>query len=662
MKLGTVLTVLTVIATAMAVLFVLHEGTDSSSAEIIDEGQCGPAAYYRFDSDGTLEIYGSGEMYNYIDIELPPWYDYRADVKKVVIGDSITHLGYRAFSGCPNLRELTIPITLNSVSSDSDCAFLLSTYIKKINFTCGKDGYGFNYSAYEGSNSWYQNTPWYMSRDYLEEINFADGIIHIGNDAFRELNLTKIVLPDSVTSLGHHTFFNCTKLTDLTIPISLNPYDSVDYPAFHGCTAIENVTFTKGNGIPFDYCTSKWWGPCQHTDLAPWNMNSGIAKKIVISDDVTDMGQYMFYNTNIKELTIPISADCAKSGAFITGDDYDSLKNVTITKGTGIGSSSNESYYKYNPWNRASNIETLTIEEGVTNIAAETFYYVHADKVVLPNSLTTLGRNVFGEYTSIPECVVKELTLPIDLDVVVTDDYQYWAFCGISGIEKITFTPGYTGRGCDYSAYSGSDCWYKHTPWYICRDTLKEIVFKDGIVHIGSDAFRELNITSLILPDSMQCLDNHAFYQCTKLRYVSIPITLDSTYSAKYPAFDQCNAISILKLTAGRNGIGFDYTGYMPFWCGLSLKSISFDSGISYIGAHTLDGYRFVGPDGGSLEPVAANLSGHLFAGSDGVMYQKDCASGDPVSAVMSDPVMMSDKISVPVSVACIRAGTGLCA
>ena len=34
-----------VIASAMAVMFVLHSETDSSSAEITDYGRCGPDAY-----------------------------------------------------------------------------------------------------------------------------------------------------------------------------------------------------------------------------------------------------------------------------------------------------------------------------------------------------------------------------------------------------------------------------------------------------------------------------------------------------------------------------------------------------------------------------------------------------------------------------------------
>ncbi len=78
---------------------------------------CGPNAYYQHYTDGSLYIVGSGEMYDYHDSNAP-WYDYRSSLTKIVISDNITHLGQWAFNDCRNLKELTIPITLNSVGSD----------------------------------------------------------------------------------------------------------------------------------------------------------------------------------------------------------------------------------------------------------------------------------------------------------------------------------------------------------------------------------------------------------------------------------------------------------------------------------------------------------------------------------------------------------------
>ena len=350
------------VASAMTVLFVLHEETDDSSAEVTESGWCGPSAYYTYYSDGTLEISGFGAIYDYNDTNAP-WWNYRANITKIIIGDNITRLGKSAFMNCTSVTEIVMPITLNSVASDQNPAFAGCCNIQKIEFTCGTDGCGYNYAAYPSSDSWYQNTPWYQSRDVLKNIVFDDGVKTIGLDAFRELYITSLVIPDSVVGLGSHSFYNCKNLTELTIPISLNAVWLDSYPAF----------------------------------------------------------------------------------------------------------------------------------DGVTNLVT------------------------------------------------------------------ITFTPG-SGYGYNYGAFEDINCWYMHTPWYQSRAVLKNIVFEDGVKHIGTDAFRDLFITYLVIPDSVESLDNHSFYHCEYLTNLTIPITLNCIYNASYPAFEQCLRITSLTLTSGTNGIGFDYT------------------------------------------------------------------------------------------------------
>ena len=653
LKLRTALIILAVIASAMAVLFVLHAEADSSSAQIVDNGQCGPTAYYYYDSDGTLVIYGAGAVYDYRYTDTP-WNAYSYKITKIIIGDSITHLGEAALAGCTHAKELTMPITLNATSSDIAPAFAGDYCFEKITFTCGNDGYGFDYAAYSGNNAWYQNTPWYLSRACLKEIVFTDGVTHIGSDAFRELNLTKLVLPDSVTSLGCHCFFNCTELTELTIPVSLNSYGNADYPAFQGCTAVEKVTFTRGNGVPFDYYD--WWHGYYHCDLAPWNLNSSVAKTIVISDDVSRLGRYMFYFCNIKDLTIPVNISICGCEAFMSR--CDNLEKVTLTKGTGAGCDYDQSRSdKCCPWTRVSNIKTIIVEEGVTHIGSYTFDSCYVGELILPNSLTSFGKSAFIT------CHIKDLTIPISLNAVWLDSYP--AFKSVSEIEKITFTPG-SGYGFNYAAYEDINCWYQHTPWYQCRGTLKEIVFEDGIKSIGSDAFRELNLTSLVIPDSVVSLGNHTFYNCGKLTDLTLPITLDSVYSAKYPAFEGCYGIINLRLTAGTDGVGFNYQmSSLPIWCTPDhrLHQLTVDSGISYIGDYTFQGYRFIGLDSRTMPAVAENLSGHIFVGEEGLLHQtrdvpdnsddvsvtgrfaEPADRAELISAVEPDPVVKSGMI-----------------
>ncbi len=641
MKIGTFLMVIVLAVSAMTVLFALHTETDASSEQIIDSGYCGPNATYRFYSDGTLEISGSGQMYSYISVRAP-WYEHHYDITKIVIGDNITKLGEWAFIKCKEVKELTLPITLNPVASDTSYnAFTGIYHIEKFNFTGGNGGYGYNYAAYQGTGTWYQDTPWYQCRDSIKEIVFADGVKRIGNDAFRELNMTSVVLSDSVVNLGNHCFFNCTKLTDLTIPVSLNSYGSDDtYPAFRGCTAIEKVTFTNGNGVPFDY--KAWNGGVKNTGLAPWNMYSDVPKTIVITDSVTELGEFMFWGCNLKELTFPISINLdfgggtwyhQKNNPFNCKHCNDNLEKVTLTKGTTGAGPDYWNNLNACPWNNAPNLKTVIFEEGITRIGENTLYYCNFEDLILPNSLVS-----FGDGGSFKGCTIKNLTIPISVNASWLGEglWEYCAFDEVSGIEKVTFTPG-SGYGFNYAAYEGKNCWYQNTPWYQCRSTLTSIVLEKGIISIGSDAFRELNLTSIVIPDSVCSLSNHTFYNCGSLTELTIPISLDSVASAEYPAFDGCN-LEVVHFTRGFLGVGYNNyrDGYYPPWAnvnGTSVTKMTFDSSICYIGNGTFYGCTFYGYSG-EMDPYGwRTLGGMTFEGADGLMYEvrngTDSASTD---------------------------------
>ncbi len=155
-----VILIVTVMISVCAFVILDNAETVESSTQVISNGQCGSNASYLIYSDGTLEITGSGEMYQYGTTHAP-WYECRDDITKIVISDKITKLGASAFLDCKNVAELTMPITINSVVSDKNPVFSGCCNIKKINFTIGGGGYGYDYAAYQVSDSWYQNTPWY---------------------------------------------------------------------------------------------------------------------------------------------------------------------------------------------------------------------------------------------------------------------------------------------------------------------------------------------------------------------------------------------------------------------------------------------------------------------------------------------------------------------
>ncbi len=618
------LTVTVLICLSAFIMLVNADSNESTPLYVITEGTCGPNATYNLYIDGTLEITGSGEMYQY-DVSKAPWCVGRDIITKIIIGDKITKLGASAFIDCKNVTELTIPITLNTVFSDKYPAFAGCCNLKKVTFTSGMGGYGYNYAANTGSNSWYQNTPWYQSRESLWDVELTDGIKGIGSEAFRDLLIYFVTIPDSVVHLGDYCFRGCWRLREMTIPISLNSYGNEKCPAFCGCGGISKVTFSKGNGIPFDYYD--WKFDPKNLDLVPWNMN-GFTKMIVINDDVQKLGGCMFWDTGIYDLTIPISIELAVDhhGPFRNSETesvYGHLGRLTLTKGT-TGRSPDYAISadtaKYCPWNVSDFVREhygkymyVTVEEGVTHIGKYLFSKCNMLGLVLPSTLTSFGNPAFHD------CAIIQMTIPISLNATWLDEgfRAHPAFERLTVLRDITFTPG-SGYGFDYAAYKGSNCWYQHTPWYQCRDSLKWINFSEGIKHIGSDAFRDLHVTSLTIPRSVESLGCHAFYNMKELSSLTIPITLDSVGSTKYPAFDQDYNITELTFTPG-NAIGHNYTDCVPFWNYSRNKgfTVTFDQWIIHIGDNTLSAFKFADANGQPLEPTAANLSGHTFRGAD---------------------------------------------
>lgn len=74
----------------------------------------------------------------------------------------------------------------------------------------------------------------------LTSISIPNGVTSIGDDTFFNCSsLTSITIPNSVTSIGKYAFCRCTGLTSVTIP---NSVTSIGYDAFCNCGSLTSVT------------------------------------------------------------------------------------------------------------------------------------------------------------------------------------------------------------------------------------------------------------------------------------------------------------------------------------------------------------------------------------------------------------------------------------
>ena len=96
----------------------------------LESGSCGENVTWELNA-GTLSIKGSGEMADFKDSQLAPWYEFRDDIVRLEISDQIKSIGNYAFYDCYNLTTITIP---NKVTHIGDSAFFACKNLTTLTF------------------------------------------------------------------------------------------------------------------------------------------------------------------------------------------------------------------------------------------------------------------------------------------------------------------------------------------------------------------------------------------------------------------------------------------------------------------------------------------------------------------------------------------------
>lgn len=146
---------------------------------------------------------------------------------------------------------------------------------------------------YAFDNNYYNNLV------NLTSIVIPSSVTSIGNGAFYNCSgLKKLTIPESVTSIGDSAFYNCSNLTNVIIP---NSVTSIGNDEFSGCSKLTNVTIpdnvTSIGNNSFSSCES--------------------FTSITIPNSVTSIGSGAFARcTNLTAMTIPSSVTFIDSNAF----------------------------------------------------------------------------------------------------------------------------------------------------------------------------------------------------------------------------------------------------------------------------------------------------------------------------------------------------------
>jgi len=234
------------------------------------------------------------------------------------------------------------------------------------------------------------------------DVVIPDGVTTISDHAFagKKETLKSVRIPDSVTTIGSMSFYDCPKLKEVVVPDSVT---SVGALAFHNCKKLAD-----GNGLVV-VCNTVWGYFGQNSEVVIPDGVVKIADKAffecrglttaVLPESVVSIGRQAFYDCrNLRSINLPSSVTDIGDNAFwrcenlADADGFVMIRNVL---------------YSYHGRNT-----DVAVPENVTHIGDRAFFGCsHLTSVVLPEH-ASVGKEVFSGCTNLQSIVAP--AVPFD--------------------------------------------------------------------------------------------------------------------------------------------------------------------------------------------------------------------------------------------------------
>ena len=330
-------------------------------------------------------------------------------------------------------------------------------------------------------------------------------VTQIGEEAFKDTEITSIYVPNSVVKIDDYAFQNCSQLSNITLNKGL---ENIGNFAFANLPLLEEITIPEGTKT----LGASVFEGCQNLkNINPLNVSRNFGANALKGCESLESIQL---NTVGSSATTEYLGFHFGATSPYTQDYFipSSLKEVKVI-------SSGTTQINHLAFYGCKNIERVTIGGMIEKILSTSFFNCrNLKELTLSKKVTSIGINAFNYCSNLTD---------VYYDGTIDEWNLLLANIGTNNDDLINATIHYK----DYLYSLNSDN-VSYTLTGIGDMPVGDMVILAAhnnlpITQIGNNAFKDTLIKSAILPNSIVRINQYAFADCKQLQSITLNETLD---------------------------------------------------------------------------------------------------------------------------------------
>lgn len=479
-------------------------------------------------------------------------------LKSVNLPEGLESIGASAFNSCENLESVSIPGTVVSIGINTFqwCSGMTSATLSN-GITAIPD------NMFRGCSSLVVlnlpstlKTVGVKSITYKgETLEFPEGLEQIAEDGITAYNLSTLILPSTLKSIGGYAFSNSSNLTSVTCHAIVPPVSvSSVFPRsiyakstlFVSAEAKEAYTAAAG-WKEFANINAEGETPVETVEVKIGNLWYLLKKDGLTATVIAPTEEGESYSGDI---IVPASVNYESADYAVTSLGDDCFGSSDITK--------------------------ITLSEGLKSIGKRVFSYCgKIRKIAIPASVGALGDNAFAYCDNLFEVSFAENSqIEAFPSGLFKGDSQLYEAVFPVGIKTIG-SEAYSGTGISSLPIPGTVTEIGSGAFKSCR-SLTSVSIPSSVTSLGDNAFFFTPITTVEIPASVGIIPEDCFRACDKLETVIIS---DGITAIGNGAFASCTVLESIKIPESVKSIGEE-----AFQLDSKLGDIDFGPGVESIG------------------------------------------------------------------------------